>query len=216
MKRMLITLSLTLLLTGGQAAAGEADQLFAEGLELIRTNCGECLSATRVRLEDGIAAVRMAIELGYDETAGYKALAEAHNTRAFVYTRAGTEDRKDALAELDAVYRRLLELAPDDAEVRVGYARLLHDPAERIEHLEAAAASAPELAHVRNFLASTLIELGQLEAALPHARAAVALARPDVADEFARRLARRLDAAGRAADAEQLRATARARLRNAK
>jgi tetratricopeptide (TPR) repeat protein len=216
MKRMLITLSLTLLVTGGHAAAGEADQLFTEGLALIRKNCGECLSATRAGLEDGIDAVETAIELGYDELAGYKALARAHNTLAFAYTRADTEERKAALERLDTVYQRLLELAPNDAEVRVAYARLVHDPAARLEHLGAAVEAAPELPAARSLLALTLIELGNVEAALPHARAAVAIARPDIAADLARQLAQRLDAAGRTADAEQLRATARGRLRNAK
>ena len=214
MNRRFFTLILTFLLVSSSvAAAAERDELFAKGRALIDDNCGDCHRATRQGLQAGIEAVKQALELGFaDEKAAYKALADGYNTLALVYVIPDSEEQKFVRGQQERAYLHLLEIAADDAQVRFDYAQFLADPAAKLEHFEAAAKLAPRWAEARFALAATLAAAGNVEAALPEARAAIALADRDHVERYGRRLGELFELAGRPAEANMLRNEARRKM----
>jgi len=214
MNRRFFTLILTLLLVSSSVAAAERDELFAKGRALIDDNCGDCHGATRLGLQAGIEAVKQALELGLaDEKAAYKALAEGYNTLALVYAVPDSEEQKFIRGQQEGAYRRLLEIAAGDAQVRFDYAQFLSDPRAKLEHFAAAAKLAPQWAEARFALAAALAGTGKLEAALPEASTAIALADRDHVERYGRRLGELFELAGRPAEASMLRNEARRKMR---
>jgi tetratricopeptide (TPR) repeat protein len=219
MKRLLFTLFLALSLAhaGGAAASEDANELFLKGRALIENNCGDCHGGTRLALEEGIEAVKRAIELGYrDEAAASKALAEAYNILSLVYAPPDSFERASIRGKQDAVYKRLLELVPDDPQVRLDYAVFVDDAGAKLEHARVAATLAPEWADARFLLAATLLESGNWEEALPEAEAAIEQANCGAVARYGRRLGELFDRAGRPKEASIIQAEAEARAKTVK
>ena len=212
MKRLSVTLLLVLLLPLPAAATDTAAELFAAGRALIDDNCSECYQATRHGLEAGVDAVKQALDAGLtDRVAAYKALARAYNTLAVVHALPDSDEQKLLARQQQAVYEQLVEAAPNDAEVRINYAQFLREPAAKVEHLEVAVKAAPDSADARYLLALALFDAGRNDDALPQARRAVALARRSAVGNYLEHLEERLQHAGLAAEAEQLRSEARSK-----
>ncbi len=209
MKRLSVTF-LILLLALPAAAADTAAELFAAARAMIDANCADCYQATRHGLEGGIDTMKQAIDAGFtDQVAAYKALARGYNTLALVHAIPDSDEQKLIVRQQQAVYEHLVEIAPNDAEVRIEYALFLREPAAKVEHLEVAAKAAPDSADARYLLALALLDAGDAEAASPHARRAIALARQSAVGNYLKHLEERLGNAGLAAEAEHLRNEAR-------
>lgn len=201
MKRTIITLLLLLLTTAQVAAAAESDDLFATGAALIEAHCSECDGATRAGLEAGITAMRQAIDLGYaNPIAAYQLLADGYATMAWVHAPLQSAEQTSYLALQDAAYRRLVELAPNDAAIRLEYATFLTDPAARLPHAQAAVSLAPESANAHFVLAVTLVEMQQYGASMNEADAAIAYATVEEANKYADYLSGMYLAAGMTAE----------------
>jgi hypothetical protein len=201
---------LPVLASNACAGAAEPDELLVRGRALIDANCGDCHGGTRSGLEEGLAAVKKALDFGLaDQVAAHKALAEGYNTLALVYAVPDSEEQRLIGGWQEASYRRLIELAPRDPLVRFDYAQFLSDPALRLEHLEQATRLAPSWAVVRFLLAMTLAETGAWDRALPEARAAIAGAGRDDVERYGLHLVEVFELGGRFAEAESLRSEVR-------
>lgn len=209
MRRLLFTLFLAFSLAhpGRAAASDDADELFLKGREQIEENCGDCHDGTRLGLEEGIESVRRAIELGCrDEVAAYKALAKAYGTLRLVFAIRDSSEQQQLIDEQqDAAWKRLLDLVPDDPQVRFEYAIFVDDAGPRLEHARAAAELAPEWADARFMYAVTLVESGSWKAALSEAQTAIEKADCVDVSRYGIRLGELFDLAGRPDEASMLR-----------
>ena len=203
---------LPVLASNACAGAVGPDELLVRGRTLIDDNCGDCHGGTRSGLEEGLAAVKKALDLGLaDRVAAHKALADGYNTLALVYAVPDSEDQRLILGLQATSYQRLIELAPRDPQVRFDYALFLSDPTLSLEQLEEATRLAPSWAQARFLLAMALTETGAWDRALLEARTAIAGARRHDVEHYGQRLAEMFELEGRSAEAKSLRNEVRRR-----
>ncbi len=149
----------------------KAEARFEEGSSLIEKNGHESMVATKAGLERGIELVRRAMELGYPDTqARYLKLAEALNELAFSYYDDQSEQFGDLANHRDLLYRRLLDLYPDSAEVLYENAFLTEDPEGRKVLLRRAVEADSSHALSSYALGMQLIEEGNFKEGVPLAR----------------------------------------------
>lgn len=143
---------------------------FLQGKALIEKNCGDCMGGTRSGLEEGIAEVLKAIELGYTDSVGaYKLLAEAYNILRFVYAKRDPQEREAIRQTQQETYEKLMDLAPHDPEVFYEYAMALKNRDDRIPIYRKILKIDPRYSPARYSLGLWLVEHGQVEEGLDHA-----------------------------------------------
>src|SRR5690242_14917925 len=98
----------------------EAADHFAQGKKLIEDNCVDCMGGNRSGLEQGIAKMQKAIDLGYQPAKDpYKLLEDAYaNLGIFSEDK---EERKSLAAKQKEIYQRLYELDPRDPQILEDY-----------------------------------------------------------------------------------------------
>lgn len=154
-----------LLLLPGFAGSVEPDSvdpqtLLREGQRLVEENCGDCMGATREGLELGIQKIEEAMKLGIVDLAdAYRSLGEAYNDLAFVYTKSGSSERREALRTQQTYYQRLVQLEPEDTEALYELAGTYHDE-RRLELLRRLLEIDPDHLDARFNLGQALVSRG--------------------------------------------------------
>jgi tetratricopeptide (TPR) repeat protein len=136
----------------------EAADHFAEGKKLIEDNCVECMGSKRSGLEQGIAEMQKAIDLGYQPTKdAYKLLENAYgNLRTFSEDQ---DERNSFEAKHKEIYQRLYELDPRDPQVLEDYAEFVATTNdEKLKVLQQAVEIDPKRANAQFLLSLSLIQ----------------------------------------------------------
>jgi len=182
-------LVLVALLSGLAAAAEPGREDFERGRRLVDANCGDCMGATLQGLEDGVSALRRALDAGFADPASiYRLLAEAYATLAYLHSRhdPGAIRRFEALRR--DVLARLAALTPDDPWPRYELAISEADRDAQLAALRRLLAERPRHAEAHAAVATILEERGQLAEAVREMEQAVACADADTIETYRRRL----------------------------
>ena len=174
--KLTIDLFLVLSFVSSQSAdlRAEAQSLFLEGAALIEQNHHESMSGTKEGLERGIELVQRAVELGYpDIQVAYLKLASALNSLAHAYYGDQEEVFEDLSNYRKLIYRRLLELDPNSAEILSQNAVLAEDPQEQEALFRRAVEADPKHAESNYLLGMILIARGESDEGIPLARRGV-------------------------------------------
>lgn len=184
------------LLAGAAAVAAaqapapeEAAKLFSRGKAQAEANCADCTGSSAAALEEGLAAIRRAVEMGYpDRAAAWRLLAESYGALAWAFAEPGSPEQQAAVAEQREAYERWLEVEPQNTQALYDYAFTFTDADERLAVLERLLAVDPE--HGEGLFAVGQIELekGRVEEGLDTMRRAFDAARFEVAKELGERL----------------------------
>jgi tetratricopeptide (TPR) repeat protein len=158
-----------------QAQDTPADH-FARGKKLVEDNCIDCMGGTQKGAEEGIRELEMALQAHYENpVAAYKLLADAYAYMS-TYVQKDGEAASRAFQEKEyAVYRKLYELAPDDEEILMDYARTLTDAKEQIPVYRKLLSLNPKNADARFSLGELLFQQGQVKDGLAEMRQGVTL-----------------------------------------
>lgn len=136
----------------------EAADHFAEGKKLIEDNCVECMGSNRSGLEQGIAEMQKATDLGYQPAKdAYKLLANAYgNLRTFSEDKG---ERNSFETKQKEIYQRLYELDPRDPQILEDYAQFVATTNdEKLKVLQQAVEIDPKRANAQFLLSLSLIQ----------------------------------------------------------
>jgi len=147
----------------GDAQETTPEDHFLRAKKLIEANCGDCMGGTKKGLEEGIAELRKAIQLGYKNKEAYKLLAEAYNEIVIVYSVRGSAEQKSLIDEKKKIYRQLYELDPNDPEILYLYAELFEDDREKLAMYRKLLERDPKHSDARFVMGLLLIKKGQLK-----------------------------------------------------
>jgi hypothetical protein len=189
------------LITGIAVAAdlGRAD--FERGTRLIEANCADCMGATRQDLEDGVAALRRALDAGFAEPARvYRLLTDAYATLAYVHSKRDPDALRRFVALRREMLQRLAALTPDDPWPR--YELAVSEPGRdaQLAALRSLLADRPRHADAHAAVATILEERGQRADAIREMERAVAGADAQTIDLYRKRLAELRRLAGERCD----------------
>lgn len=188
----------------GAVLAQDAEQLAREGRELIEANCGDCFEGGRAGLEEGIAKLAEALELGLDEpAAGYRDLAGAWSSLAFVYAEPDSVEQKEIFARRQQAWGHYIDLVPDDAEALYEYAVTL-DGDERIAILERLLELVPEHPEALFAIGQHQVEHERVDEGLEKMHHVFERAEGQRALYYGRRLRWALDAHGRQTEGKEV------------
>jgi tetratricopeptide (TPR) repeat protein len=202
----LILLTAISLSTTAAASAQTAERHFQRGKGLIESNCADCMGSTKKALKEGIADLNKAIDMGYsDKVAAYKLLADAYNTLAIVYSDSGSQEEKTYSEARQDTYRRLLDLDPQNAQIRYEYAMTLSDSTKQIGALRDVLKLNPNYADAHFTIGMLLIRTDQVDEGIGELKKGLQLAEPERSKVFGRRLIDILVGLGRKEEAEQVR-----------
>ena len=160
-----------------------AEELFAQGRRLLEANCGDCMGATVDSLHAGLAYVQRALATGYrDSAAAQQLLTEGYANAAYRY--AESESARTAWEQrLRDAHALLARLRANDFEVQIDFARTRATPAERLAAYRQLRARDSMRVAIEGLLASALIELDSLDAAMVHIRRVALLGDPRDEDD---------------------------------
>ena len=137
----------------------EAVELFSDGKMLVERNCAVCEGGTREGFLEGISLIEQAIEAGYaDRLSADKELANTYGLFAGGYTRSGSEERKIYIRKFRELYERILELDPNDTELRMSYADTLKDKESRLAEYRKILKIDPDHFSARFLIGAALLE----------------------------------------------------------
>jgi tetratricopeptide (TPR) repeat protein len=187
---LLALLGATLLLP---APAGGADQPgrveFERGRRLVEDNCADCVSGTRQALEDGVAALRRALDAGFPDPATvYRLLAEAYPTLAYLHAKRDPDAQRRFVALHREALERLAALAPDDPWPRYEPAVIEPGRDAQLAALRRLLATHPRHAAAHFSVSTILAERGRLDEAILALEQAVAAAGPGEIESYRQRL----------------------------
>ncbi len=183
----------------------DAKNHFGQGKRLIDANCGDCVGATKQGLEQGIAEVVKAIQLGYeDKKSAYSLLANAYNTLGIVFSAPSSDEQKATFESRQAVYEELLKLDPQNVQVNYEYAMTLQDTAKQLKILKEVIRLNPSYADAHFSSGVLLIQKGDTEEGIVELERSVQLANEQQVEVFGRRLIDVLNERGRKDDAQRI------------
>lgn len=194
------------------ATRAEAAERFARGERTVQANLGDAADATREALERGIADLEEALRLGFPERkAALVLIAEAYNQIGSGYAPPGTADDAAAFAHAAAAYREAVALDPSNVRLRLRYAGVLTDAAERRRQLEEAVRVAPDDGLAQYALGGELLEAGDTARGARHLVAAVERFTPSELEDYGWQAVASLRYAGLDAEAAEVEAVIQAR-----
>lgn len=158
-----------------QAQDTPADH-FARGKKLVENNCIDCMGGTQQGEEEGIRELEMALQAHYENpVAAYKLLADAYGYMS-TYVQKEGEAASQAFTEKQyAVYRKLYELAPEDEEILMDYARTLTDTKEQLPIYRKVLSLNPKNTDAMFLLAEVLIQQHKVQEGMEEMKQAIML-----------------------------------------
>lgn len=166
-----------LIVSSAQAQDAAADH-FAKGKKLVEDNCIDCMGGTPKGEEEGIRELEAALQAHYEQpVAAYKMLADAYANMATYVQKDGEAASKEFCEKEYAVYRKHYELAPDDEEVLMDYARTLTEAKDQIAIDRTILGLNPKNADARFSLGELLLQQDNVKEGLEEMKQAVTLER---------------------------------------
>jgi hypothetical protein len=147
------------------------------------------MNGTRPGLEDGVAALRRALEAGFPDPAPiYRLLAEAYPTLAYLHAKRDLDAQRRFVALHREALERLAALEPDDPGPRYELAVIEPDRDAQLAALGRLLATYPRHAAVHFSVGTILAERGRLDEAILALAQAVAAAGPGEIESYRQRL----------------------------
>ena len=177
-----------------QAQTTPADH-FARGKKLVEDNCVDCMGGTQQDEEEGIRELETALQGHYESPVdAYKLLADAYANMS-TYVEKKSESESQAFRDREyGVYRKLYQIAPDDQQVLMDYARTLTESKEQIPIYTKVLSLNPKNADARFLLGDALLELNQVKEGVEQVKQAVLLeADPEGIRNYVQRLIEALE-----------------------